>query len=70
MAVSAKVPDAIADKLNADIRKIVAAPEFRQGLSEQGMRPVANTRDVATKFIAAEKLRWDQVIQQGRIAAE
>ena len=70
VAVSAKVPDAIADKLNADIRKIVAAPEFRQGLSEQGMRPVANTRDVATKFIAAEKLRWDQVIQQGRIAAE
>nr|WP_307583331.1 tripartite tricarboxylate transporter substrate binding protein [Variovorax boronicumulans] len=70
VAVSAKVPDAIADKLNADIRKIVAAPEFRKGLSEQGMTPVANTRDVATKFIAAEKLRWDQVIQQGRIAAE
>ncbi|WP_083259411.1 tripartite tricarboxylate transporter substrate binding protein [Variovorax boronicumulans] len=70
VAVSAKVPDAIADKLNADIRRIVAAPEFRKGLSEQGMTPVANTRDVATKFIAAEKLRWDQVIQQGRIAAE
>ena len=70
VAVSAKVPDAIADKLNADIRKIVAAPEFRKGLSEQGMTPVANTRDVATKFIAAEKLRWDKVIQQGRIAAE
>ncbi|MDP9913522.1 tripartite-type tricarboxylate transporter receptor subunit TctC [Variovorax boronicumulans] len=70
VAVSAKVPDAIADKLNADIRRIVAAPEFRQGLSEQGMTPVANTRDAATRFIAAEKLRWDQVIQQGRIAAE
>ncbi|WP_260685213.1 tripartite tricarboxylate transporter substrate binding protein [Variovorax sp. KBS0712] len=70
VAVSAKVPDAIADKLNADIRKIVAAPEFRQGLSEQGMTPVANTRDAATRFIAAEKLRWDKVIQQGRIAAE
>lgn len=70
VAVSAKVPDAIADKLNADIRKIVAAPEFRQGLSEQGMTPVANTRDAATRFIAAEKQRWDKVIQQGRIAAE
>ncbi|WP_447740848.1 tripartite tricarboxylate transporter substrate binding protein [Variovorax boronicumulans] len=70
VAVSAKVPDAIADKLNADIRKIVAAPEFRKGLSEQGMTPVANTRDAATRFIAAEKLRWDKVIQQGRIAAE
>lgn len=70
VAVSAKVPDAIADKLNADIRKIVSAPEFRQGLSDQGMTPVANTRDVASKFIAAEKVRWDKVIQQGRIVAE
>ncbi|RQO53269.1 ABC transporter substrate-binding protein [Variovorax sp. KBW07] len=70
VAVSAKVPDAIADKLNADIRKIVSAQEFRQGLSDQGMTPVANTRDVASKFIAAEKVRWDKVIQQGRIVAE
>lgn len=70
VAVGAKVPDAIADRLNADIRKIVTSPEFRQGLADQGMTPVANTRDVATRFVASEKVRWDKVIQQGHIAAE
>lgn len=70
VAVSAKVPDAIADKLNADIRKIAATPEFRKGLEEQGMTPVANTRDAARKFVAEEKSRWDQVIARGKISAE
>jgi len=70
VAVSAKVPDAIADKLNADIRQIVSTPEFRQGLAEQGMTPVVSAREAASRFIADEKLRWDKIIQQGRIAAE
>ncbi|MCY1219871.1 hypothetical protein D9M72_318630 [compost metagenome] len=70
VAVSAKVPDAIADKLNADIRKIAATPEFRKGLEEQGMTPVANTRDAARKFVAEEKGRWDQVIAKGKLSAE
>ena len=70
VAVSSKVPDAIADKLNADIRTIVATPQFRQGLLEQGMTPVASTRAEAVKFVASEKQRWDRVIDQGKLAAD
>lgn len=70
VAVGSKVPDAIADRLNADIRKVVSAAEFRQGLQEQGMAPVASARDAATRFIAAEKQRWDEVILKGGISAE
>jgi tripartite-type tricarboxylate transporter receptor subunit TctC len=70
VAVGAKVPDAIVDKLNADIRKIVATPEFQKGLEDQGMSPVAGTRAEAASFIAAEKARWDEVIREGSIAAE
>ena len=69
IAVGAKVPDAVADKLNADIRKVVNTPEFRKGLADQGMTPVVNMRDVATKFIASEKVRWDKVIEEGKLAA-
>lgn len=65
VAVSAQVPDAV-----ADIRQIVATPAFHQGLQEQGMTPVANTRDFAQRFIATEKTRWDQVIAKGKISAE
>lgn len=70
VAVGAKVPDALVDKLNADIRQIVNSPEFRQGLLEQGMTPVASTREAAVAFVAAEKTRWDKVIQRGHITAD
>jgi tripartite-type tricarboxylate transporter receptor subunit TctC len=70
VAVGSKVPDALVDKLNADIREIVASPEFQKGLKDQGMTPVANTRDEAEQFIAAEKRRWDEVIRKGAISAE
>jgi tripartite-type tricarboxylate transporter receptor subunit TctC len=70
IAVSAKVPDAVADKLSADIRKIIQSPEFVEALAAQGMTPVANSRAAATQFIAAEKQRWDMVIQKADLAAD
>ena len=70
IAVGAKVPDAIADKLSADIRKIIRSPEFVEALAAQGMTPVASSREAAAKFIAAEKQRWDRVIQKADLAAE
>ncbi|SFB91646.1 Tripartite-type tricarboxylate transporter, receptor component TctC [Polaromonas sp. OV174] len=70
VAVGANVPDAIADKLNADIRKVVATPEFQKGLMELGMTPVANTREQAKQLVVAEKVRWDKVIQQGQLTAD
>jgi len=70
IAVGAKVPDAIADKLSADIRKIILSPEFVEALAAQGMTPVASSREASAKFIAAEKQRWDRVIQKADLAAE
>ncbi|WP_332813014.1 Bug family tripartite tricarboxylate transporter substrate binding protein [Ramlibacter sp.] len=70
VAVGAKVPDAIADRLSADIRKIITSPEFVEALAAQGMAPVASSREAATRFIAAEKQRWDAVIQKAGLAAD
>jgi tripartite-type tricarboxylate transporter receptor subunit TctC len=70
IAVGARVPDAIADRLSVDIRKIILSPEFVEALAAQGMTPVATSREAATRFIAAEKQRWDQVIQKADLAAD
>ena len=70
IAVSAKVPDAIADRLSADIRKIIQSHEFVEALAAQGMTPVASSREAATKFLAAEKQRWDRVIQKADLVAD
>jgi tripartite-type tricarboxylate transporter receptor subunit TctC len=70
IAVSAKVPDAVADKLSADIRNIIRSPEFVEALAAQGMTPVASSREAATRFIAAEKQRWDLVIQKADLVVD
>ncbi|WP_310635704.1 Bug family tripartite tricarboxylate transporter substrate binding protein [Delftia acidovorans] len=70
VAVSSKVPEAIVKKLNDDIRKVVATPEFRKGLQEQGMSAVANSLPEAQSFVAREKQRWDRVISEGHISAQ
>jgi len=70
IAVSAKVPDALADRLSADIRRIIQSPEFVEALGAQGMTPVASSREAAAKFIASEKQRWDRVIQKADLVAD
>ena len=70
IAVGAKVPDAIADKLSADIRKIIQSPDFVEALAAQGMTPVASSREASARFIASEKQRWDQVILKADLAAD
>nr|WP_216294233.1 tripartite tricarboxylate transporter substrate binding protein [Delftia acidovorans]MCA1068923.1 hypothetical protein [Delftia acidovorans] len=70
VAVSSKVSEAIVKKLNDDIRKVVATPEFRKGLQEQGMSAVANSLPEAQSFVAREKQRWDRVIAEGHISAQ
>ena len=57
-------------RLNRDIRAILATPEFKKGLLDQGMTPVGNSREAARQFIAAEKAKWDKVIQQGKISLD
>ena len=64
------MPDALADRLSTDIRKIIQSPEFVDALAAQGMTPVANSREAAAKFIAAEKQRWDRVIQKADLVAD
>lgn len=70
VAVGAQVPDALANKLSNDIRAIVSSPAFTQALAAQGMTPVANTREAATRFVAAEKQRWDGIIDKAKLVAE
>lgn len=70
VAVSAQVPEALANKLSTDIRAVVSSPAFTQALAAQGMTPVANSREAATRFVAAEKQRWDAIIDKAKLAAE
>lgn len=69
-AINTKVPDALADRLSVDIRRIIQSPEFVDALAAQGMTPVASKSRGGGQYIAAEKQRWDRVILKADLVAD
>ena len=70
VVLSSKVPQAVVEKISADVRKVINTPEFRKGLEDQGMSAVANSLADAKTFVTSEKARWDRVIQEGQVSAD
>jgi tripartite-type tricarboxylate transporter receptor subunit TctC len=58
----AKTPKPIVDKLNAEIRRIIAIPNFGDRL--QGLEPISSTSEDAKSFVASEIGRWSPVIRK------
>ena len=63
----AGVPEALLEKINADLHTVMKIPEVAQRLSDLGMPPAPTTRDEFDKFIRAEIARWAQVIKVANI---
>ena len=66
----AKVPDAIARKLAADVAEILALPEVKARFDGLGMETAAQTPAQFDAFIAQEFAKWSKVIKQAGIEAQ
>jgi tripartite-type tricarboxylate transporter receptor subunit TctC len=66
----AGLPPALAQKINADIVKIVKSPEMQKKLADQGARPVGSTAAEARAFMQAESDKWGKVIKEANIKGE
>ena len=64
------LPSALTQKINADIVKIVKAPEFQKKLADQGARPVGGTAAEAAAFMKSESDKWGKVIKEANIKGE
>jgi tripartite-type tricarboxylate transporter receptor subunit TctC len=62
-------PDVVA-RLNAEIGRILAAPEMRDKLGNQGAEVRINSPDEFATFIRAEKTRWAKVVKEADIKVE
>ena len=60
----AGTPRAIVDKLNAGIRRILATPELRRQLAEQGTEVRADSPDALREFMQTEIARWAKVVKE------
>jgi len=68
--VRAGTPKEIIAKINAEVNNIMAAPEMKSKLAEQGFVPVTMNVSETEKFVNADVERWGKIIRDGNIKAE
>ena len=57
----------IVDRLNAEIRKVVAMPDIREHLDALGADPASDTPEQFSAYIAAETVQWLKVARAAKI---
>lgn len=67
--VSSKTPPAVVKALNVALNKVLAEPEVRKTIAQQGGLPIGGSPESFERFVQAEKDRWAEVIKVGKIAA-
>lgn len=67
IAVAGGVPPATVEKLNADIRKILAEPEVIERFKKLGATIVGNSVADAKAYVAGETSKWNNVIETAQI---
>ena len=67
IAVAAGTPKAVIEKLNRDLNTVLAMPDMRQKIEEQGAEVIGGAPEVFSKHIAAEREKWSRVIKTANI---
>ena len=68
--VAKGTPDAIVQRLNAELVKAIRTPDVRARLTGQGAEVVTMTPAEQDAFFAGERKRWAQVVSAANIKAE
>ena len=59
----AKTPQAIIDKLNGEIQKLVQTPATRDTWAAQGASPMVMTQNTFTKYLNDDIAKWSKVVK-------
>jgi len=68
--VPAATPDAVVNKLGADVVQIMAAPEIEERARTQGFRVDARGPQAFATYLQNEIERWGRVIAAAKITAD
>ncbi|XOT98753.1 tripartite tricarboxylate transporter substrate binding protein, partial [Alcaligenes pakistanensis] len=52
------------------LQKTLAKPEFKTQLEQQGSQVYTGTQDEYQNFIAAERSKWQRIVQTAEISLE
>jgi tripartite-type tricarboxylate transporter receptor subunit TctC len=67
MLVAKGTPEAIVQKLNAELIRVIRSPDIRARLAGQGAEVVTMTSAEQDRFFNAERARWATVVSQAQI---
>jgi tripartite-type tricarboxylate transporter receptor subunit TctC len=70
MVTPAKTPAAVIAKLNTELRRVLALPDVKEKLADQGIEAESSTAAYFTKLIASDQKRWAAVIKAADIKPE
>jgi tripartite-type tricarboxylate transporter receptor subunit TctC len=70
IAAPAKTPDAILDKINAEIAKLLATADTKERLASLGVTPAADSRAHFTSFVRSEIAKWGKLIKDANVKAD
>lgn len=70
VAVPAKTPRPVIDRLHAELVKVLNSPDIRDRLQGLGADPVSSTPEQYTEFIQNEIAKWTKVIRAAGIKGE
>ncbi|HZN99874.1 MAG TPA: tripartite tricarboxylate transporter substrate binding protein [Burkholderiales bacterium] len=67
IAVPAGTPRPVIERLNRDLNSILAMPEMRAKLAEQGAETIGGPPDIFAQHIRAEREKWSRLIRANNI---
>jgi tripartite-type tricarboxylate transporter receptor subunit TctC len=70
LGAPAGLPQPIADRLNAEVNKILKDKAFVEKLVSLGFQPIGGTAEEMKKKILDDRARWKKVIEAAKITAE
>jgi tripartite-type tricarboxylate transporter receptor subunit TctC len=70
VAVAAKTPAAIVDRLNREIRAAVNSPQIAQRFQELGVSPNLSTPEEMRRLLVDEIAKWNALIDKAKIARQ
>jgi tripartite-type tricarboxylate transporter receptor subunit TctC len=70
LVVPPGTPDAIVQKINADMTAALKLPDVRSRFLELGAEPQGDTAAATAAFIKAEEVRWRSVIRSANVTLE
>jgi tripartite-type tricarboxylate transporter receptor subunit TctC len=70
VALPAGVPESVMNKLNAEMARIITAPDIREQLRQQGTDAVGDTQAEFTAFFRKQMSKWAGVIREAGLQAQ